>query len=65
MKTEVLIESSHKLKNEISYHIQAIEQPLNSIDLNFFYKSNVIKIQWISSRLKITGASVKKKKLRG
>ena len=38
------MKSSHKLKNEKSYYIQAIKQRLISIDLNFFYKSNEIKI---------------------
>ena len=44
LKNEVLMKSSHKLKNERSKYIQAIEQPLISIDLKFFYKSNEIKI---------------------
>ena len=49
MKNEVLMKSSHKLKNERSKYIQAIEQPLISIDLKFF--TNQIKSKYLKSIL--------------
>ena len=42
---------SHKLKDERSKYIQAIKQPLISIDPRFFYRSNEIKIQGDQSQL--------------
>ena len=44
LKNEVLMKSSHKLKNERSKHIQVIEQPLTSLGLNFFI--NLIKLRY-------------------
>ena len=38
------MKSSHKLQDERSKYIQAIKQPLISIDPYFFYNSNKIKI---------------------
>ena len=49
MKNEVLMKSSHKLKNERSKHIQAIEQPLININLNFFI--NQMKLRYLKSIL--------------
>ena len=49
MKNEVLMKSSHKLKNERSKYIQAIEQPLISIDLKFFI--NQMKLRYLKSIL--------------
>ena len=44
LKNEVLMKSNHKLKSEKNKHIQAMKQPVISIDLNFFYKSNKVEI---------------------
>ena len=43
------MKSSHKLKNERSKYIQAIEQPLISIDLKFFI--NQMKLRYLKSIL--------------
>ena len=44
LKNEVLMKSIHKLMDERSKYIQAIEQTSISIDPNFFQKSDEIKI---------------------
>ena len=49
LKNEVLMKSSHKLKNQRSEHIQAIEQPLISLDLKFFIKQ--MKLRYLKSFL--------------
>ena len=43
------MKSSHKLKNQKSEHIQAIEQPLISLDLKFFIKQ--MKLRYLKSFL--------------
>ena len=49
LRNEVLTKSSHKLKNERNKYIQAIEQHLISIDLNFFI--NQMKLRYLKSIL--------------
>ena len=49
LKNEVLTKSSCKLKNETSYHIQAIQKLLISEDLNFFIIK--IKLKYLKSIL--------------
>ena len=44
------MKSNHKLKSEKSKHIQAIKQPVISIDLNFFF-INQIKLKYLKSIL--------------
>ena len=53
LKNEVLMKSSHKLKNQKSEHIQVIEQPLISLDLKFFIKQMKLRYDTEQDGVKI------------